>query len=67
MTDELADKIFAILSKSDEPLETKEIEDKLKAETRTKIFVRLVELMGKHKIKGKRVGSGKGSWIWWVD
>ena len=66
MADELAEKVFAIVSKSKVPLETKEIEAQLDKETRTKIFLRLNELRGEGKIKGKRVVSGKGTWIWWV-
>jgi len=63
--DWLATSILAIVNLSREPLETKEIEEKLKKFTRTKIFYRLTNLRGNGLIKGKFVGSGKGVWIWW--
>lgn len=57
------------LNKSDEPLETKEIENlvskQIKDVTRTKLFYRLNNLRGEGLIKGKFVGPGKGVWIWW--
>ncbi len=69
---DISSKILDILKNSDEPFDTKEIEEliknKVKTEsiTRTKIFYRLNILRGEGKIKGKFVGSGKGVWIWWV-
>lgn len=63
--DEIASSILNIINLSEEPLETKEIEEKLKKFTRTKIFYRLNNLRGNGLIKGKFVGSGKGVWIWW--
>jgi hypothetical protein len=53
------------LSEASEPLETKEIEKKVPAETRAKIFNRLKDLRGEGIIKGKMVGAGNGTWIWW--
>ncbi len=70
MKDLISLEIINILHNADEPLETKEIEEKLnfiKEETitRTKVFYRLNLLRGEGKIKGKFVGPGKGVWIWW--
>jgi DNA-binding Lrp family transcriptional regulator len=48
-----------------EPLETKEIGEKLKKISRVKILYRLNNLRAEGLIKGKQVGSGKGTWIWW--
>jgi len=70
-SDSLKEKILEIILSSSEPLETKEIEEKLKEKitsetiTRTKVFYRLNILRGDGVIKGKFVGSGKGVWIWW--
>ena len=66
ISDKLSNRILTILREVDEPLETKEIEELLKKETRTKILYRLNNLRGDSLIKGKVVGSGKGTWIWWV-
>jgi len=63
--DRIADAIISIVTDSDEPLETKEIEEKLSRETRTRILYRLRNLQGGGLIKGKMVGAGKGTWIWW--
>ena len=66
--DELSDVILKIITISKEPLETKEVEEKLKKSrkvTRTKILYRLNNLRGEGLIKGKFVGPGKGVWIWW--
>jgi len=71
--DKLSNEIFKIISTSNEPLETKEIEKaitekiktKKKTATRTKIFYRLMLLRGESLINGKFVGPGKGVWIWW--
>lgn len=71
MKNTMQEEILKLLNNSDEPLETKEIEEKLKSKikkesvTRTKIFYRLNLLRGERKIKGKFIGPGKGVWIWW--
>ena len=58
-----------IINETDEPLETKEIEEMVRKHaedvTRTKLFYRLNNLRGEGLIKGKFVGPGKGVWIWW--
>lgn len=64
-TDQISTKILEILKKSDEPLETKEIGLILKNVSRIKIMYRLNNLRGDGQIKGKPVGSGNGTWIWW--
>ena len=64
--DAISKKIIEILSNSDEPFETKEIEILLKNVTRIKVLYRLNNLRGEGKIKGKAIGSGKGTWIWWM-
>lgn len=64
--DKLSEKILDIINKSEEPLETKEIEEILKNSTRVKTLYRLNLLRGDGLIKGKPVGSGKGTWIWWI-
>ena len=67
----MTNEILNIINISNEPLETKEIEEKLKliitseSVTRTKIFYRLNILRGDGRIKGKFTGPGKGVWIWW--
>jgi len=63
--DNISKKILDVINKSDEPLETKEVELILKDTTRIKILYRLNNLRGESLIKGKPVGSGKGAWIWW--
>ena len=65
-TDTLTLNILKHLIDVKEPLETKEIELFLKNETRIKILYRLNQLRGDVKIKGKAIGSGKGTWIWWI-
>jgi len=71
MRDLISDEIIVVLNSSDEPLETKEIEEKIKVKikkestTRTKIFYRLNNLRGDGMVKGKFMGPGKGVWIWW--
>ena len=65
--DILSQKILEMLKKVDEPLETIEILDSIKGSTRVKILYRLNKLRGEMSIKGKQVGSGKGTWIWWKD
>lgn len=63
--DKISKNILKILSEAGEPLETKEIGAALKKVTRIKILYRLNNLRGEGLIKGKPVGSGKGTWIWW--
>lgn len=63
--DKTAETILSIINNSDEPLETKEIEAKMPEETRTRILYRLRDLRGERLINGKKVGAGKGTWIWW--
>ncbi len=63
--DRLSNKILEIINRSGEPLETTEIIALLKGETRVKVLYRLNNLRGDSLIRGKRVGSGKGVWIWW--
>ncbi len=63
--DSLCKKILQIIQQAQEPLETREIEVLLKGHTRIKILYRLNLLRGDGMIKGKPVGSGKGTWIWW--
>ncbi len=65
--DRISTKILDILAKAKEPLETKEIELILKNATRVKVLYRLNLLRGDGLIKGKPVGSGKGTWIWWIN
>jgi len=65
-SDKISKKIVDLLVRSDEPLETKEIELLLKNVTRIKVLYRLNNLRGEGAIKGKAVGSGKGTWIWWT-
>ena len=65
-SDKISKRIVDLLAKSDEPLETKEIELFLKNVTRIKVLYRLNNLRGEGAIKGKTVGSGKGTWIWWT-
>ena len=59
--------IFKVLEKAGEPLETKEIGIILKNVSRIKLLYRLNNLRGEGLIKGKQVGSGKGTWIWWLE
>ncbi len=65
--DKASEKVVGILKDSLEPLETKEIEEVMKNITRAKLMYRLSNLRGDGLIKGKVVGSGKGTWIWWKD
>ena len=62
--DKTSQKILQHIREAKEPLETKEIEAQVK-ETRIKVLYRLHYLRGDGLIKGKPVGSGKGTWIWW--
>ena len=63
--DKTTETILNIINSSDEPFETKEIEAKIPKETRIKIIYRLKDLRGERLINGKKVGAGKGTWIWW--
>ncbi len=68
VNDELANAVLKVMEKSDQPLETKEVEWMVKGNrgaTRIKVIYRLNNLRGEGKIKGKFVGPGKGVWIWW--
>lgn len=69
MLDSIAKAILKIVEDSAEPLETKEIQEKIESVianvTRTKLIYRLTLLRGDGLIKGKFVGPGKGVWIWW--
>ena len=67
--DKLTEVVLKIINEANGPLETKEIEERVrkfvKDVTRTKLFYRLSNLRGEGLIKGKFVGPGKGVWIWW--
>jgi len=60
--DGISKKTLNLLRKTDEPLETREIELLLPKITRVKILYRLNLLRGDGLLKGKTVGSGKGCW-----
>lgn len=63
--DALSESILDVLNKAGEPLETVEIVRGIKGATRITILYRLYKLMGEGLVRGKQVGSGKGTWIWW--
>jgi repressor of nif and glnA expression len=65
MQNGLSKKILNVIESAGEPLETKEVESKLKDFSRTMILYRLNNLRGEGLIRGKRIGPGKGVWIWW--
>lgn len=69
--DTIVDNILHILDGATAPLETKEVEElvlrAVPTSTRALVFKRLTNLRGDGAIKGKHVGSGKGTWIWWRD
>ncbi|MCW1296715.1 MAG: hypothetical protein OH319_03475 [Candidatus Parvarchaeota archaeon] len=69
MEDEISKAILKVITAAEEPLETKEVEERVnkivKDTTRTKLFYRLNNLRAEGLIKGKFVGPGKGVWIWW--
>ena len=71
MNDEISKVLLKVINNSEEPLETKEVEElvakTLKGVTRTKLFYRLTMLRAEGLIKGKFVGPGKGVWIWWKN
>jgi repressor of nif and glnA expression len=67
--DKLTEVTLKIINETNEPVETKEIEEMVKKSvkdvTRAKLFYRLNNLRGEGLIKGKFSGPGKGVWIWW--
>ena len=63
--DRTSTQILKLIAQAHEPLETKEIEILLKNVTRVKVLYRLSMLRGDGMIKGKPVGSDKGTWVWW--
>jgi predicted RNA-binding protein YlxR (DUF448 family) len=67
--DKLSSIILAALNQADEPLDTKEIEDRVTVftndVTRIKLVLRLHNLRGENLIRGKSLGSGRGAWVWW--
>jgi repressor of nif and glnA expression len=69
MEDEISEAALKVINSADEPLETKEVEERvnklIKDSTRTKLFYRLNNLRAEGLIKGKFIGPGKGVWIWW--
>lgn len=67
MKNKLSEEILNVIKNAEDPLETKEVTGLLDREnaTRTKVIERLKDLRGERKIEGKRVGPGKGVWIWW--
>jgi len=69
MDDEISKATLKVINNANEPLETKEVEERVceivKNVTRTKLFYRLNNLRAEGLIKGKFVGPGKGVWIWW--
>jgi repressor of nif and glnA expression len=69
MEDEISKAALKVINSADEPLETKEVEERvnklIKDSTRTKLFYRLNNLRAEGLIRGKFIGPGKGVWIWW--
>jgi len=69
MDDEISKAALKVINSAEEPLETKEVEERvnkiIKDSTRTKLFYRLNNLRAEGLIKGKFIGPGKGVWIWW--
>jgi|GEM_PF-2616429 len=67
--DAISKLILQILHDAAEPLETKDLEDRCRnfdpSITRIKVFYRLQNMRAGGHLKGKFIGSGKGSWIWW--
>jgi len=64
--DRLYGLILKTIKTAGEPLETREIEERVTG-SRVMILYRLNALRGEGKIKGKQVGSGKGTWVWWEN
>jgi hypothetical protein len=69
MNDKISKVALEVINTAEEPLETKEVEERVKkivkSTTRTKLFYRLNNLRAEGLIKGKFIGPGKGVWIWW--
>jgi repressor of nif and glnA expression len=69
MEDEISKAALKVINSADEPLETKEVEERvnkiIKNSTRTKLFYRLNNLRAEGLINGKFIGPGKDVWIWW--
>jgi len=69
--DKAAEAIFKVIQQAGEPLETKEVEERVsvlvKGISRSKMIYRLQNLRADGKIRGKFVGPGKGVWIWWIE
>ena len=65
MLDKESNAILKFIEASKEPVETREVEEKLRNVSRSKIMYRLNHLRAEGKIKGKSIGAGKGNWIWW--
>jgi hypothetical protein len=67
--DPIQSAIKKVVNTATEPLETKEIHERVVAKqgdvSRSKLLYRLNDLRGEGIIQGKSVGSGKGVWIWW--
>ena len=57
--------ILKAVEKAEEPLETKEVQKLLPKVSRAKILYRLNHLRADSLVRGKQVGAGKGTWIWW--
>lgn len=62
------DRISKVVMDAGEPLETREVEERVKDLhlNRWVVLERLRTLAIAGVIRGKRVGSGKGVWIWYV-
>ena len=69
--DDVKSTIENVINRANEPLETKEIREKVQKSigdvSRSKLLYRLNGLRGEGQIYGKYVGSGKGVWIWWKN
>lgn len=65
MEDKIEEQILNLINSAKEPLETKEIQQKCRNISRAKILYRLNNLRGKGLIRGKSIGAGKGTWVWW--
>lgn len=62
--DKITTDILKFIKSSKEPLETRDIEKKLKI-TRAIAITRLNRLWGEGKIRGKTIGPGRKAFIWW--
>ncbi len=69
MEDEISKAALEVIISAEEPLETKEVEERVnkivKDTPRTKLFYSLNNLRAERLIKGKFIGPGKGVWVWW--